>query len=118
MTTAPAGEALAREYGESRRRISDLLADAGAEVASTRIPACPEWSVQSLSSHVTGIAADLVGRRNPGPDVQAWVDAQIAERADRPLADVLAEWNDVGPRFEQLIERMPGLSQVDRMGRI
>lgn len=98
---------LAFEYGESRTRITGLLAGADRQVASTLIPACPDWTVHALCSHVTGIAADLVARRNPGPNVQAWVDAQIAERADRPLADVLAEWDDVGPSFEALIERLP-----------
>ena len=107
MTGTTTPSELAHEYGEARRRMSDLVADAGATVVSTRIPACPEWSVHALCSHVTGIAADLTARRNPGPDVQAWVDGQIAERADRALADVLAEWAEVGPQFEALIERKP-----------
>jgi len=97
---------LAFEYGAARQRMADLVT-ADDAVRDIRVPACPEWTVHALCSHVTGIAADLVGRRNPGADVQAWVDAQIADRADRPTVDVIAEWNEVGPAFEELIERKP-----------
>jgi uncharacterized protein (TIGR03083 family) len=107
MADAPTPGELAREYGASRRRINDLVVGATPDVVAMRIPSCPDWTVHSLCSHVTGIASDLVARRNPGPDVQAWVDGQIAERADRPLDAVLAEWNGIGPSFEVLIERKP-----------
>src|SRR5690349_12040037 len=98
---------LAAEYAAARRRMTDLLRDAEPAVAARRVPACPDWTVHALCSHVTGIAADLVARRNPGGDTQPWVDAQIAARAERPLADVLGEWEEVGPQFEALIERKP-----------
>jgi len=107
MTGTATPSELAHEYGEARQRMSDLVIGADATVGSTPIPACPQWTVHALFSHVTGIAADLSARRNPGADVQAWVDGQIAERADRALADVLAEWAEVGPQFQELIERKP-----------
>lgn len=94
---------LAREYGAARVRMSELAVGAG----GVFIPACPDWTVHALCSHVTGIATDLSARRGPGADVQAWVDAQIESRSSLPLADVLAEWAEVGPTFEELIERKP-----------
>jgi uncharacterized protein (TIGR03083 family) len=105
--TTPAPTELAAEYREARLRMTELLRGADAEVAATRIPACPAWTVQRLCAHVTGIAVDLLARRNPGDDTQAWVDRQIAERADRSVAEVLGEWTDAGPAFEALIEAKP-----------
>ncbi|MCU1502466.1 MAG: hypothetical protein JWM12_1820 [Ilumatobacteraceae bacterium] len=107
MSGLPSPTELAREYGAARRRMTDLVVGADEVVAAQRVPACPDWTVHALCSHVTGIAADLVARRNPGGDTQTWVDNQIRERAHRPLGEVLGEWEEVGPRFEELIERKP-----------
>lgn len=97
----------ADEYAACRNRVSELLADCDGAMASTIVPSCPAWTVRDLCSHLAGIATALVGRDNPGPDSQVWVDRLVAERADRPVENILAEWNDVGPDFEALMRAKP-----------
>jgi uncharacterized protein (TIGR03083 family) len=99
---------LAVEYRNARLRLVELVAAADAATVARTVPACPDWSVHELLSHVTGIAADLGSARYPeGGDTQAWVDRQIAERRARETADVAAEWGVAGPVFEALIEAKP-----------
>ena len=44
--------------------------------------------------------------RPPG-DNQEWVDRHVAERADRSVAELLDEWDAVGPAFEGLMRKLP-----------
>ena len=103
----------AAEYAASRHRIRSIVeaisADPGTApaVASTVIPACPDWSLTNICSHLAGICRDLVERNNPGDDAQAWVDRQVSERAGRSLASLLDEWDEFSPRFETLIAKYP-----------
>jgi Mycothiol maleylpyruvate isomerase N-terminal domain len=83
---------LAAAYGTTRARITALLAD-GQGHANTPVPACPAWTVSDLCAHLAGVPADLVARRKPGADIQAWVDGHVAERKARPVAELLAEWS-------------------------
>lgn len=104
---APTPEQLAEQYRAARLRIAGLLAGLRPEQEALTVPACPDWTVQQLASHLAGVPADLVARRNPTGDTQAWVDGQVAARAERTTAEVLAEWDEVGPAFEDLIARKP-----------
>jgi uncharacterized protein (TIGR03083 family) len=101
------------EYGESRHRIRGIIewalhdAARSESLPSTMIPACPDWSVTGLLAHLAGVTRDLVERKNPGPDVQAWVDSHVEQRAGRTLGSILDEWDEYSPRFEDLIARHP-----------
>lgn len=103
----------AAEYAASRLRIRSIVEAVSADpslrptVASTVIPACPDWTLTNICSHLAGICRDLVERNNPGEDTQAWVDRQVAERADRSLSSLLDEWDEFSPRFESLIAKYP-----------
>jgi uncharacterized protein (TIGR03083 family) len=106
--TDPVDAVAAAEYRNARERMQELASTLTDELAARTVPACPEWTVHDLFSHVTGIAADLsAGRRPDGGGTQAWVDRQIAERRSRPLADVVAEWSEAGPAFESMIDARP-----------
>jgi uncharacterized protein (TIGR03083 family) len=103
----PAPE-LAGEYAAARARIRSLLADVDATTAATIVPTCPDWTVHDLCAHLAGVPAALVARDNPPPgDNQPWVDRQVRERADRSVAELLDEWDAVGPPFEALIRKLP-----------
>ncbi len=108
MPDATPGD-FAREYATTRGRITELVAGLSDDDAAVVVPACPAWTVKDLLAHLVGVPADLVARRNPGGDTQAWVDAQVAERRPRPVENLLAEWGEIGPQFEGLIERKPAL---------
>lgn len=109
----PTPQVYAAEYAACRLRIRALLemalADAASapDVADTIVPACPDWTVRNLCAHLAGVPRDLVARNNPGADPQAWVDRQVAERADRDIPSLLDEWDEFSPGFEQLIMARP-----------
>lgn len=98
----------ADEYAASRARVRTVLADVDPAAAATIVPSCPAWTVHDLCAHLAGVPAALVARDNPPPgDNQEWVDAHVAARRDRSLAAVLDEWDEVGPRFEALMRKLP-----------
>ncbi len=98
----------ADEYAAARAGVRALLADSDDAAAATVVPSCPDWTVHDLCAHLVGVPAALVARDNPPPgDNQAWVDRQVAERADRSVAELLDEWDAVGPAFEGLMRKLP-----------
>jgi len=101
------GEQLSEGYRSSRLRMMALATEIDDAEAGRSVPACPEWRVHDLFAHVAGIATDLTAGRVPSGDSQVWVDRQIEERRARPLAEVVGEWSEVGPTFEEMIASTP-----------
>jgi uncharacterized protein (TIGR03083 family) len=98
----------ADEYAATRARVRTLLTAVDEAAAGTVVPSCPEWTVHDLCAHLVGVPAALVARDNPPrDDNQPWVDRHVAERADRSLAELLDEWDAVGPAFEGLMRKLP-----------
>lgn len=100
------GEERAAAYADCRARVRGLMADVG-DRESAIVPACPDWTVANLAAHLAGVCRDLVERNYPGPDVQAWVDGQVAARAGRSVAALIGEWDEFGPGFEAMIRKRP-----------
>ncbi|MEY3033457.1 MAG: hypothetical protein RLZ86_79 [Actinomycetota bacterium] len=101
------GVHLEEVYRTSREAITRLIADTDAERRRRIVPACPDWTVHDLVSHVTGIAVDLGAGRPPSGNPQSWVDRQVDERRDRTTADVIAEWEAACVDFEPMISATP-----------
>jgi uncharacterized protein (TIGR03083 family) len=80
-------------YVESRERLAALARDLDDAGASTAVPACPGWDVHAVVSHLTGILADLNTGRLEGAGTPAWTESQVASRRDRPIRDVVEEWD-------------------------
>jgi uncharacterized protein (TIGR03083 family) len=97
-----------------RERLVGLVGgvDSPHEVA---VPACPGWSVQDVIVHLVAVAEDVLAGRLSAPPTDEWTAAQVAARRGYSMADVLAEWDDVAPRFQELISRArmwPGFLDV------
>jgi uncharacterized protein (TIGR03083 family) len=107
--TVPAahGDQRASEYAACRARVRSLIGATNEDQANTIVPACPDWTVRNLSAHLAGVCRDLAERNLPTGDVQAWVDAQVANRANRSVASLLDEWDEFGPAFEAMIVARP-----------
>ena len=102
------GPDYADEYAAARVSVRALLSDLDDASAGTVVPACPDWTVHDLCAHLVGVPAALVVRDNPPKgDNQPWVDRHVAERADRSVAELLDEWDAVGPDFEGLMRKLP-----------
>ena len=97
----------AAAYADCRRRTRALLAGITESDEHVIVPACPDWTVRNCVAHLAGVCADLAAGRRPDGDVQAWVDAQVADRADVTVAALLDEWDEVGPAFEAAITKSP-----------
>jgi uncharacterized protein (TIGR03083 family) len=100
-------EQMGHEYKLSRLRMQEIAQGLSDEDSHRIVPACPEWTVKDLFSHVTGLAADLGGGKGPTGDTQVWVDALVSDRRERTLSSVVDEWNEVAPAFEAMIDAMP-----------
>lgn len=82
----------ATAWDDARRNIIDLATRPGA--ADTHCPACPDWDVKGVVSHLTGIAKGVTGNATV-EDVNsdgATAD-QVQLRANLPVEEVVAEWD-------------------------
>jgi uncharacterized protein (TIGR03083 family) len=98
---------IATAYAEGRQRISDLVRDLDPARADMVVPACPEWSVKDVTSHITGVCTDILAGNIGGAATDEWTAAQVAARRDTPIADVVAEWDDSGAQIEAMLGEFP-----------
>jgi hypothetical protein len=88
-------------YAQTRRRLLDLAVGLDDAAAARSVPALPGWSIKDTYAHLAGICADVLDdRRAPHP---GWGERTVAERRDRSLAEVTAEWS---ARARELDERL------------
>ena len=86
-------------YTDTRARLLALGRQIDDATAATRLPSCPEWTVREVYAHVVGINADALAGRLDGVAEDWWTQRQVDERADRTLAEILDEWDEIGPGF-------------------
>ena len=94
------------EYGEARRRLTEVVRGV-ADPSATEVRCCPGWSVHDVVAHLVAVIEDVNAGRLAGPPDDAWTAGQIARRAGRPTEQVLDEWAEMGPPFEQLLSATP-----------
>jgi uncharacterized protein (TIGR03083 family) len=87
-------------YRSARQRVSDVVGMLSAEQLRTPVPATPGWTIHELLAHLVGGAADLASGRLDGAPGDEWTARHVAERRQRPLAELLGEWSQVGPQAE------------------
>ena len=71
------------------------------------MPCCPEWTVKDVVAHVTGICGDLLAGNLEGLTTDPWTAAQVAGRRHRSVAEIVAEWSELGPQVEAMIPFVP-----------
>lgn len=99
---------LQQAYEDGRRRITELVGEVGTEAGDIPVPACPSWTVHGVVSHLAGICADVMTGNVAGAATDGWTDAQVTARRNRPTADVLAEWDELGPQMAAVVDDFPG----------
>lgn len=87
-------------YRSARGRISTLAAGLTDEQLAAKVPATPGWSVHDVVAHLTGGAADVLAQRLDGAPGDSWTARHVAERRDRPVEELLAEWEQTAPAVE------------------
>ncbi len=91
------------EWSRAQQRVIELVADLPPERAQLRVPACPDWTVRDLLSHMVGLGVDVVAGDEPDDHNATWTGRQVETRRDRDVAALVAEWEAVA---EPLRERM------------
>ncbi len=93
-----------RHYRGQRLAITELYSALGADDLARVVPGCPEWRVRDVLAHLTGETVavrtgDLADAGSP-----AWTQRQVDGRRDASVADLLAEWGEEGPPFEESLD--------------
>jgi uncharacterized protein (TIGR03083 family) len=87
-------------YRNARARIRDLAATLREDQLRSPVPATPRWTAQQLLAHLVGCAADAASGRVDGAPGERWTARHVAERSSRSVAELLDEWDRVGPVAE------------------
>jgi uncharacterized protein (TIGR03083 family) len=91
-------------YAGTRARLTDAVLGLSPTVLAGLVPACPEWTVHNVISHLSGAAADFVAGNLEGAPRPPWTAVQVDARRSLPITDVLDEWaTTTGPALEKLI---------------
>jgi len=83
------------EWARAQERVIELVTDLSAERAALRVPACPDWTVRDLLSHMVGLGADVVAGDEPDDHNEAWTARQVAARKAHDVKALVAEWQDL-----------------------
>lgn len=84
-------------WSAAHERVCALVASLAADQVEARVPACPDWTVRDLLSHVVGLGADVLAGDEPDDHHQTWTAAQVDARRDRSAAELIAEWRALAP---------------------
>jgi uncharacterized protein (TIGR03083 family) len=86
------------EWSRAQERVIALVTDLTPEQAQARVPACPDWTVRDLLSHMVGLGADVVAGDEPDDHNAGWTARQVARRRGRDVDELVEEWRAVaGP---------------------
>jgi hypothetical protein len=94
-------------YTTSRRRLLDLADALSADQEAAALAPTPPWTVVDGYRHLTGVCCDVLDGNMPqgGPlEADAWTAAQLAARADWPLAQVCEQWAERAPTLDAKVE--------------
>jgi uncharacterized protein (TIGR03083 family) len=111
---------LAEVYDETRRDIVALVEGLDEEGLATPVPATPEWSVHDVICHLTGDVDCILQGDFPREFFESfgsaegvvvlneWTEGHLRARRDRPIAEVLEEWDSLTAK--RLLPAMRGES--------
>jgi uncharacterized protein (TIGR03083 family) len=87
------------EWVDAQARVIELVGGLDEPAAERRVPACPDWTVRDLLSHMVGLGVDVLAGDEPDDHNSAWTQRQVGERRDRAVADLVSEWEGISERM-------------------
>lgn len=106
---------LADVYRDTRGEICELVRSLPEDELDKEIPATPGWSIRDAVAHLTGDAVCVIEGDFPNeyfaafgedeviPSLNDWTAKQVSVRADRPLEEVIVEWDGAGGALESMM---------------
>jgi uncharacterized protein (TIGR03083 family) len=90
-------------YRETRERLTALVAGLDEVELGVQVPACPGWSVADVIGHLAAIPEDALAGKLTGPPSEEETAVQVDRFRGRPMAQTLAGWTELAPRFEEVV---------------
>jgi uncharacterized protein (TIGR03083 family) len=98
-------------YAGAQERVKAYAFSLSDSELDTRVPACPEWTAKELVAHVTGVASDSLAANIDNLGQPGWTQAQVDERKDRTLEEIVAEWDTITAQLTAALDDLhPTLS--------
>ncbi|MBW3595003.1 MAG: maleylpyruvate isomerase family mycothiol-dependent enzyme [Actinobacteria bacterium] len=98
-------------YREARERLCELMTSLSHEELEREVPTCPGWRTRDVLAHLVGIAVDTSDGNIEGAGSDEYTARQIAERKERSVTEMVAEWEERAPAFEQMLDTIhPAIS--------
>ena len=91
-------------YRSSHGRFSARVAGLAPAQLRATVPGTPVWSVADLAAHVVGVASDTLHSRLAAVGAPEWTAAQVVQRAGRPIAEILDEWQECAAKLDPVGE--------------
>ena len=83
------------EWVRGQQRVIGLVGSLTAQEAAVKVPACPDWTVRDLLSHMVGLDADVLDGDEPDDHNADWTQAQVAARTERDVPALIDEWTSL-----------------------
>ena len=83
------------EWTRAQQRVIELVGPLTAEQAEAKVPACPDWTVRDLLSHMIGLGADVLDGDEPDDHNDDWTQGQVDARKGRDVAALIEEWTAI-----------------------
>lgn len=83
------------EWTRAQQRVIDLMTGPPDSAVQRFVPACPDWTVRDLLSHMVGLGVDVLAGDEPDDHNDRWTQRQVDERRGRDVATLLDEWRGV-----------------------
>ena len=81
-----------QEWRDAQGRVIELVEGLSPDAAETTVPACPDWSVRELLSHMIGLDADVLAGDEPDDHNETWTARQVEQRQGHDIATLVTEW--------------------------
>jgi uncharacterized protein (TIGR03083 family) len=94
-------------YISLRTRIVELLRELPDGEATSVVPACPDWNVAELVSHLVGVVDDILANRMEGVTTDPWTQAQVERLRGLSLAELADHYASVGVGFDEVLPHIP-----------
>ncbi|WP_067603271.1 maleylpyruvate isomerase family mycothiol-dependent enzyme [Nocardiopsis listeri] len=90
-------------YQQAQDRLVALAAGLDEASLATVVPACPAWDVRQTYAHMAGLCVEVVQGLVAPPASDEVTARQVADRADKRIDELTAEWVEGAPALLELM---------------